>query len=129
MLDKILSLISTICLLGQVCLSSIIDIDRIKVLIKKNFVNFMLILVIGGTILLSTWLLVLALIFCYLLAMQFTHIQAIAILLVINVVVLFGLLIWLRTTTKKVKIIKKDSRLLLLNNLLILIRDSIQKKC
>ena len=129
MLNKMLSFISTICILAQVYLDSIIDINKIKYLIKKAIINFMIMLIIGGTILISIWFLVLGLGFFYLLSIQFTYIQAIAILLGVNVVVFIGLFIWFLKLTRRAKIIQNNSNnLFLLNNLLILIQNMIQKK-
>jgi hypothetical protein len=106
MLNKILSFISAICLITEACLGSIIDINKIKHSIKNTLVNFIVILIIGGAILLSIWLLALALGFFYLVSLQFTQIQAITILLGINIVMLLGLFIWLKTTTRQVKSIQ-----------------------
>lgn len=125
--NKFFSFLDSISTLIQIYLNSISNAEKVETEAKHSLINIILLTTIGGAILLSSWISVLVLIFFALLSYGLTYIQVAAIIVAINSILIIGLIIAFFKTAKKVKQLKNKSFMMLLNYLIVIVREICQK--
>jgi hypothetical protein len=124
MSEKLIAFVTTACALIQVYCNSILNAEQIEQAAKRTLTTVIILSILGGVILLSTWLSLQVLLFFYLLSLNITNLQAVTIILGIDFLVLLIVLLWLLSAKKRIARMRNVSFLMLLNYLIAAAKDS-----